>query len=78
MLAYISHFDELRFLDCGLTAEDSIWYLSDILNWGHVKILDLTNNDIGIEQEHFFNWLKKNLWGELSIDKIVLTDNKFT
>jgi len=38
----------------------------------------LTNNDIGIEPEPFIHWLKKNLWGELSIDKIVLSDNKFT
>ena len=75
---YVKHSDILRFLDCGLTSDDATWHLSGILTWGHVKILDLTNNNIGIEPENFFQWLKKNLWGELSIDKIILLDNKFT
>ena len=57
---------------------DATWILSPILSWGHIKILDLTNNDIGIEPDPFFDWLKKKLWGEVSIDKIVLSNNKFT
>ena len=68
----------MQFLDCGLTAKDVTWCLSYILSWGHIEILDLTNNDIGIYPEPFLDWLKNHLWGEVMIDKIVLSDNKFT
>ena len=78
ILSYVKHSDEVRFLDCALTSKDATWNLSPILNWGYIKFLDLTGNDIGIEPEPFFLWLKKNLWGEVSIDKIILSDNKFT
>ena len=78
VLGYVEHSDVLQFLDCSLTSKDATWCLSSILNWGHVEILDLTHNDIGIEPELFFSWLKTHLFGGVNIDKIVLSDNKFT
>ena len=78
VLGYVEHSNVLRFLDCSLTSRDATWCLSSILNWGHVEILDLTHNDIGIEPELFFSWLKTHLFGGVNIDKIVLSDNKFT
>ena len=78
VLSYVKHSNALQFLDCDLTSNDATWCLSCILNWGHIEILDLTHNDIGIDPEPFFLWLKAHLWGEVYIDKIVLTDNKFT
>ena len=75
---YVEHSDVVRLLDCSLTSSDATWCLSSILCWGHVKILDLTNNGIGNEPDLFFRWLKTHLWGGLCIDKIVLSDNKFT
>ena len=68
----------MRFLDCALTSEEAIWHLAPIESWEYVEILDLTQNDIGIEPEPFFDWLKKAIWGTVRIDKIVLSDNKFT
>ena len=73
-LFYFKRCKVLQFLDCGLTSKDATWCFSYILSWGHIEILDLTNNDIGIYQEHFLDWLKNHLWGEVSIDKIVLSD----
>ena len=78
VLGFVAHSDVVRLLDCSLTSSNVTWCLSSILCWGHVKILDLTSNDIGNEPEPFFRWLKENLWGGLCIDKIVLSDNKFT
>ena len=77
-LSCVNHSNVLRLLDCDLTSKDVTWCLSSILCWGHVEILDLSYNNIGNYPEHFFHWLKNNLWGGLNIDKIVLTDNKFT
>ena len=76
-LFYFKRCKVLQFLDCGLTSKDATWCLSYILSWEHIEILDLTHNNIGIDPEPFLDWLKNHLWGEVSIDKIVLSDNKF-
>ena len=78
VLRNVEYSNVVRFLDCALTSEEAIWHLAPIESWEYVEILDLTQNDIGIEPEPFFDWLKKAIWGTVRIDKIVLSDNKFT
>ena len=78
VLKVVAHSDVVRLLDCSLTSKDAVWCLSPISCWGHVKVLDLTSNDIGNEPDPLFRWLKYHFGGLLSIDKIVLSDNNFT
>ena len=77
-LKCVEHSGVLQLLDCSLTSKDAVWCLSSISCWGHVKVLDLTSNDIGNEPDPLFRWLDFHFGGLLSIGKIVLSDNHFT
>ena len=67
----------LKLTECALTSKNASFILTPIMAWGGIRILDLSGNNIGIEPEPFFEWIRTSLLPISNINKLILSDNMF-
>ena len=67
----------LKLTECGLTSENASFILSPIRRWPYLRILDLSGNNIGVDPERFFEWIRTRFLGISSVDQLILSDNGF-
>ena len=67
----------LKLTECSLTSKNASYVLSPIRAWPYLRILDLSVNNIGVEPEPFFEWIRTRFLGIASVDKLILSDNGF-
>ena len=67
----------LKLTECGLTSKNASFILSPTRSWPYIRILDLSGNNIGVDPEPFFEWIRTRFLGISSVDKLILSDNGF-
>ena len=67
----------LKLMECGLTSKNASFILSPTRAWPYIRILDLSGNNIGVEPDPFFEWIKTKFLGISSVDRLILSDNGF-
>ena len=65
-------------MDCELTSHSATSVLNLLVRWEYVEILDLSDNKIGSDSEHFWKWWKREIIEVMTVKKIILSNNGFS
>ena len=74
----IDHSDNLGCVNCSLTSNLASFVLECISKWDFIKTLDLSQNKFGEDPEKFYSWMFNHIFGTITIENLILTDNGFS
>ena len=77
-LTEIYYSSKLGLVDCELTSHSATLVLNLLVRWEYVEILDLSDNKIGGDPEHFWKWWKREIIEVMTVKKIILSNNGFS
>ncbi len=75
---YVDHSDNLGCVNCSLTSNLASFVLECISKWDFIKTLDLSQNKLGEDPEKFYSWMFNHIFGTITIENLILTDNGFS